>query len=293
MKKNVKNKYKDKIIIKPNILVEPLNENTKIWRFWVVVFLFIYILSYPNFYNFIFIVLFCYMWWYYLIPDIINIACHYLSIKQNHPPIKRNGLFSYICNENWCNNYTNKSKNTLEKYGNIPIKSLTIYRTPIYNIIDKALNMITLGKWNFLKKKFDIDTFFHLSLIANIGYKHIVIEKNELINIYSDYDNNTFIGSEKIIIDMIEKQLTINQMLENTRMKIKNTKFFSYDAFENNCQMFIKHILKHNKLYNKKINVFLNQDITRLLSDFPYYAKKIINFSTNTFAIICDIIQKI
>lgn len=273
---------------KQNIFIKILNKNKKKLRFWTLILLIIYILFYPNLYNAIFTILFCYMWWNYLIPDILDIVCHYLSIQRKYP-IKNNGFFY-----NLCNNYTNKSKNTLKKYGNIPINYITIYRTPIYNIIDNTLNIITFGKFNHLKQKFGIDTLFHLSLIANVGNDdNIVIEKNEMINITSDFDKKLYKDSQKIIIQNINKNLTINNILENTRKKIKNTKFFSYDAFENNCQIFIKNILKNNQLYNKNINCFLYQDISKFIYHLPYYSRRIINFSTNTFAILCNIIQKI
>jgi len=241
------------------------------------------------------------MWWNYLIPDILDTSCYYLSIRRRKQHINKENtsadLISYISN-----NYTNNSQSVLDKYGNLPIKSLTIYRTPIANILETVLNGLTFGKWNYLKKKFEIDTFFHLSLIANIDYdgvnKNIIIEKNELINISANYDKNAFIHSQKMCID-IEKlrsrnvALTIKNLLENTRRKVDDDKFFLYDAFENNCQIFIKNILKHNKLYNKTCNTFLNQDISRFLSHIPYYSKRIINFSTNSFAVIQNIIQKI
>jgi len=309
--KNIKNKrnfdnIKDKLtiepIFKPNILADTLKENKKNWIFWVVIFLFMYFLSYTNG---IIAIIFCYMWWYYLIPDILDIVCYYLSIKRNnqlhcilHHTSKKEGLVSYICNVN-LNNYTNKSKIILKQYGNIPIKSLTIYRNPVCNSIESILNILTFGKWFFIKKKYSIETFFHTSLIANIGEKNIVIEKNEMINISTDYEkykneDTEIINVENINVENINvEKLTINKMLQNTRKKLKNTKYFSYDAFENNCQTYIKHILQCNNLYSDTINIFLYQDTTLLLSDFPYYARKIINFSTNTFAIICDVIQKI
>ena len=49
--------------------------------------------------------------------------------------------------------YNNTSRKTLEQYGNLPIKSLTICRTPIMKVLDKTLNFLSLGKFSELKKK--------------------------------------------------------------------------------------------------------------------------------------------
>jgi hypothetical protein len=43
--------------------------------------------------------------------------------------------------------YGNKSTKMLEQYGNNKIVKLTIYRTPLHNVITKALNVISLGKF--------------------------------------------------------------------------------------------------------------------------------------------------
>jgi len=309
--------YKNKNV-KEKIFIEPLFNNNivetlrllsfKKSSWWIIIFILVFVYYYPNG---LFTILFCYMWWHYLIPDILDVVCHYLSIQRKQRinckitllksgSRKKEGLISYICNGSWNKGYTNKSINVLEKYGNLPIKSLYIYRTPMSNAIDTSLNIVTFGKWNKLKKQLGIDTFFHLSLIAKVccgngRFKNIVIEKNEMINISSCYDKNAYIGSEKMKIDNVSvgTDKTINNILENTRKKLKNLKYFSYDAFENNCQMYIKNILHHNSLYNDTIHTFLYQDTSQLLSNLPYYAKKIINFSTNTFVIICGIIQKI
>ena len=93
--------------------------------------------------------------------------------------------------------------------------------------------------------------------------KNIIIEKNEIINI-SNGKRETLknLSAQTMNVDMRNKQLKINQMLENTWEVLKNRRYFAYDTYDNNCQMFIKSILEENKVYSQAITDFSHQDIT-------------------------------
>ncbi len=180
--------------------------------------------------------------------------------------------------------YNNKSSNTLKKYGNIQIKSLTIYRTPIMKMIDKAIDYISLGKFSSLKKKYGFDDLFHLALIANVENKNIVIEKNEVINIDTSYKTND--KTETFNIDLDNKKFTINEMLTKGREKYGDKIWFSYNGFSNNCQYFIKYCLESVNLYNEKEKEFLFQDLSELSKNLPSYVKNIVNLTTSTGAVV-------
>ena len=76
--------------------------------------------------------------------------------------------------------YNNVSTNTIKKYGNSYIQSIKIVRTPIMSIIQKAINFLTIGKNPY-------DKLYHLAMICDVGQSSVVIEKNEVINISTNY----------------------------------------------------------------------------------------------------------
>ena len=150
-------------------------------------------------------------------------------------------------------------------------------------VIDKAINIISLGKWDTLKNKYGFDDMFHLALIANVGNKNIVIEKNEVININTSYKTSD--KTETLPINLTGP-MTINEMLNAGRASVGDNMWFSYDAFKNNCQYFIKYCLEASGLYDTKAKDFLFQDITELTKEMPEYVKRFANVATTTGAII-------
>jgi hypothetical protein len=213
----------------------------------------------------------------------------HLQFKQQYH-MRGDGLLSYIFNGHWISDYSSKAKKVLQEYGNKTIESLTINRKPIREMIDQGLNVFSLGKWKKLKAKYGYDKFFHLSLVADVGNENIIVEKNEIINIALQQNNTKAPEGETIKVDMKNKKLTLNEMMENTRQVLKNRRYFSYDAFDNNCQMFIRSILQENGLYTQSIDKFLFQDVTAIkqeLGILPKIAKTI----TDVAAAVSDAVN--
>jgi hypothetical protein len=181
-------------------------------------------------------------------------------------------------------NYNNQTRKSLEQYGNMPVKRLTIYRTPILKILDKVLNLVSFGKFGELKKKYGFDQLYHLALIADVGSKNLVIEKNEVINVSTSY--NTSSKTEKQEIPLNGKELTVNEMFEIGRKNVGDKKWFLYDPFNNNCQYFIKYCLEAVNLYGTPEKDFLFQDLTELAKELPSYTKTIAKGVTNVGAVV-------
>jgi hypothetical protein len=174
--------------------------------------------------------------------------------------------------------YTNKAKNVLKDYGKCRILEMKIYRTPIAKSIDSAFNVISLGIWSREKKKYSFDKLFHLALVITVECRDsnklvdIIVEKNEIINISRSY--NVTENTETFPV-LINKVITVDKLLNNTLKKIGKRQFFIYDGFYSNCQMFIRDILISNNLYNKKIDDFVFQDISKILLKMPKYVHRI------------------
>lgn len=189
--------------------------------------------------------------------------------------------------------YNNVSSKTLKDYGNLPIQSLTIYRTPIQGFINTALNALSLGKWNELKTKYGFDELFHLALVANVGSKNIIIEKNEVVNISTEYKTSSDTQTYTIDISRVKgPSFTVYNLVENTRKRIGDNQFFSYDAFRNNCQNFLRHLLMTYNLYTYQVNKFVFQDITEIYKGLPSFVSKIARTVTDIGATASKLIGK-
>lgn len=168
--------------------------------------------------------------------------------------------------------FNNVSQQTLKNYGNNKIIKLSIYRTPITQVFEKVLNIISMGKWDAMKKDYGFDKFFHLALVATVeGNKNIIIEKNDVINISTDYKTSK--DTETIDVPLQNINFTINDMLNKIRQKQGDKTFFEYDAFKNNCQMFVKSLLEDSGLYNEDINNFVFQDVGELSKEISTISK--------------------
>jgi hypothetical protein len=61
----------------------------------------------------------------------------------------------------------------------------------------------------------------------------------------------------------------------------KGDAFFHYDAFNNNCQIFIDGILTANGVNTPEVQQFVMQDVSELLSDLPEYIQPFARLTTN------------
>lgn len=174
----------------------------------------------------------------------------------------------------------NISTQTLEKFGNNIIKSMEIARTPLNNILEGALNTLSLGKFNELKKKYGYDKMFHLSLIVDVGEK-VIIEKNEVVNIEPLSQSKTLNKNSEFLQVPINKNITLNELIEKTRQYMGNTKFYDYSAFENNCQNFIISVLESNAILTNKEKDFILQDAKAIGDDMKKSGFGFVNKITN------------
>jgi len=174
-------------------------------------------------------------------------------------------------------NYNNKSKKTIEQYGNIPVKQLFISRTPVGSMLNTLINFVSLGKWEELKKKYAFDKLFHLSLVARLeNGKDVILEKNEVVNISPDY--KVYKDTESLDIPFTG-EMTINKILETARKNVGDKTFFDYDI-NNNCQFFIKYLLEGQGLYSQKAKDFLFQDLKDIYEGLPSYVPYIMKGAT-------------
>ena len=109
-----------------------------------------------------------------------------------------------------------------------------VKRSPVSKVLTGSLSAFSLGK--FGKRMYrNYDELFHLycEIVLENG-KTILVEKNERINLMKTSRNEKHTEMQEI--QNIPSGLTLNNLLENTKQKMGDKKFFTYNAVSNNCQ---------------------------------------------------------
>lgn len=176
--------------------------------------------------------------------------------------------------------YSPKARSYLEKYGNYIVTNIFVRRKPIVRIIDKFLNFISFGKLDEAKSKLKYDDLFHLSMVMALrppdrpsgsgGVVYIRVEKNEVINI--DDMSYREVISQPYIQFGVPLGYTFRGMMDAAQ-KSKGPDFFKYDAFNNNCQIFVAGILQASGLLTERLKAFILQDTESILKQLPSYVK--------------------
>jgi hypothetical protein len=141
----------------------------------------------------------------------------------------------------------------LKRHGNLIITSIVIVRSPISNILYNTLNSLTLGQLDERLNDYNYNHLFHLKVIINNKYS---IEKESTIKftLNSHVPNN----SETREVKNIPHNLTIGKLCQNCLERM-GKEMFSYNAKNNNCQVFIRNLLEASNMQGNEI--FIMQDI--------------------------------
>jgi hypothetical protein len=178
--------------------------------------------------------------------------------------------------------YPPKARHNLAKYSSGIVEELLIRRAPVQNIVNTALNFITAGKWDDIKSKYNYDKLFHLSMIITLkmpngSQPRLIVEKNEVINISDSFKTT---GKEEYFVVPVSCCVKFWDFMDKAQ-KAKGVEFFKYDAFRNNCQIFLDGILSANGINTPDAHQFIMQDVDKLLQELPEYVSPFANLTTN------------
>jgi hypothetical protein len=153
---------------------------------------------------------------------------------------------------------------------------MNVYRKPIANALEGVLNLISLGTFTKAKEQ-DYDKLFHLGLFCVLNdsagrFVNVLCEKNATIEITRTTFNINEFGETKPI--HIKSPLTLNKLLEGGQ-SVLGQKYFVYDPFESNCQMFVRALLQGSGLYTEDINKFVFQSVESIVKAVPSYVPKV------------------
>lgn len=148
-------------------------------------------------------------------------------------------------------------RDLISKYKDYKIVHILGAKQPIESSVQWLANIISSGKYEQAKSKLGYDNFFHVYLILRLedGTK-LKVEKNEVINIevITGLQKNT--GSYNIG----DTNIRLGDFLSRGEQLMGTDKYFDYDGFTNNCQIYLLSLLKANGLINKDISDFFGQD---------------------------------
>jgi hypothetical protein len=184
--------------------------------------------------------------------------------------------------------YSPKVRAFLAQHGDKTIDGMRIRRDPIRSMLHTAINAITLGRWAAARKKYAYDKVFHLGLELKLkDGPTTVAEKNEVI----------YVGPSSPPKDDTETMeigdpgaLTLREMLDKTQ-RLMGDRYFTYSAFENNCQDFIVAILRANNLWTPARNDFVKQPLEEVIKELPSYTGRLANVATDIAAVADVAIQ--
>jgi hypothetical protein len=163
-------------------------------------------------------------------------------------------------------------RDLLKQYGDLPITQIQICRQVIQRFVSAFIDVT--NKMSFRDKPHD--KLFHLYLIATLSNGiSLKLEKNEDINL-SIYDPHDLGESAPV---RLNEDYTLNGLLNNTLNKVGQKRFYTYDAFSTNCQLFIMDILTSNNFEIPDVlRDFILQDVAALS---PGWVKKLTHFFTS------------
>jgi len=153
-------------------------------------------------------------------------------------------------------NFPPDARKTIDQFGNEQIKSITIIRQPVQSFINKVFNALSFGQFQKKLDELPYDKLFHLRMVITLtSGKQIQVEKNEVINIST---NITKHSKQEGVEVPVSRTLTLNDLLKGGQEKLKD-KFFSYRAFDNNCQDFVMALLDGSNLPHLSLRTLLSR----------------------------------
>ena len=190
--------------------------------------------------------------------------------------------------------YPPSARQELERFADWVVTSLTVRRDPVQSAINSALNVVSLGQWNKSRADQGIDKLYHLGLVIGLtsssGEHHdLLAEKNAVINFGLPKATT---GSTQIMrIAAPIPPETLGVFMEKAEQSMGKTSFFQYDSFRNNCQDFIRGILRANNALTSSAETFLKQDLSKVVDAQPKHLGAVANAVTNLGARIDRLIQ--
>lgn len=148
------------------------------------------------------------------------------------------------------------------------VEKVAVWRTPLDTLSNGVISVLSGGNWEEIKRKASVDKLYHVYMIINDKY---ILEKTAVpvLKVASATELNRS-GAESREVSVPHK-ITLAQFVSRGAVKMGD-KFFSYNAFTNNCQNFLRALLQANFIGGEVLS-FVKQDIEALIKETPELTK--------------------
>jgi len=150
--------------------------------------------------------------------------------------------------------YNIDTKKILDKYRDFKIQKMYYYKQDITNLTCFIINLVLRYKYyNHLK----LNHPYHVGciLILKNSYNDIKILKihksHTGIYIYDNFKINSYKKIKNVSIH--KNKYTLNEMLDITKKNMGEKNFFNWELKNNNCEDFVKNLIKSIQKKTKKI----------------------------------------
>jgi len=181
----------------------------------------------------------------------------------------------------------------LSNFGHLQMQSIRACRNPLMDFGSFALGIASGLKWYEEMKKLNYDNMFHVFFVITLaGGRKARLEKNEVLSI-KWFDGNepsvpqsTNPGEEPqqkpgcIDIPPIANMPTLQEFINNAHKHVGDA-MFMYNGKNNNCQIFLKNLLRYNGMLTQEFEDFIMQDTETLVGNLPTVTQGFMNTVTD------------
>jgi len=169
------------------------------------------------------------------------------------------------------------SRDLIAQVGDEKITKMTLFKYPIsVSSFAKSLGAL---------KNTPYDDLIHIGVVINDKY---LTEKDAVLSF-----NRAGVPKQSTdtLTVPITKDITINDLLENTRKKVGDERFSTYCALNSrdncgNCQRYLSDLLKSNGLSTSATESFIMQDLTQVVKNLPGFTDTLSNAFTGAKALV-------
>lgn len=154
--------------------------------------------------------------------------------------------------------------------GDLKIVSISACRTPVQQAVQSMISLISLGKWDEERHKYNYDTMYHVYLLMTVDNgRQVMIEKNSVLNI-GWWNEDSRAAEAKACIDIPNpaQPIQLRQFFQNAVDKVGES-IFLYDGANNNCQIFLRNLLTYNNLITIEFTDFIMQNTEQMVNSLP------------------------
>ena len=187
----------------------------------------------------------------------------------------------------------------MEENGNLQIISIKACKEPVQSAVQDLLSVLSLGKWDQEKERFNYDSMFHVYFrMMMSNNREVILEKNAVLNIgwfdedprsnpnqpcdvYDEERCKTII-KQRACIDIPKPSPPIPLIdFFNRAVDMYGVSMYLYDGAYANCQKFLNWLLTANNLLTPEFQSFIMQNTEEMVANMPTITQGIMKSATD------------